>query len=110
MINLVGRNLESLSEKDLGTGVNVKHLDVSSNRLHRGIEFKTCTNLLTLVIDDNAFSVLTDFPILKHLETFSANKNDFSDLEGFMVEANDKFGALKNLSLLKNPFNPFFEG
>jgi len=44
------------------------------------------------------------------LQTFSANKNDFSDLDLFLVEAMDRFGNLRNLSLLKNPLNPFFEG
>ena len=28
----------------------------------------------------------------------------------FLEEAYDRFGNLKNLSMLKNPFNPFFEG
>ena len=41
-------------------------------------------NLVTLVIDDNMFSVLTDFPIFKQLETFSANKNNFADLTLFL--------------------------
>lgn len=67
-------------------------------------------NLVTLIIDDNKFSVLTDFPVLKMLETFSANKNDFADLSLFLDEAFDRFGNLKNLSMLKNPLNPFFEG
>ena len=63
---------------------------------------------MTLVIDDNKFSVLTDFPIFKMLETFSANKNSFADLGMFLGEALDRFGCLKNLSVLKNPINPFF--
>ena len=36
--------------------------------------------VVTLVIDDNHFSSLRNFPVLKSLETFSANKNSFSDL------------------------------
>jgi hypothetical protein len=44
------------------------------------------------------------------LETFSANKNNFGDLSQFLIDALDRFGMLKNLSLLKNPLNPFFEG
>jgi hypothetical protein len=31
-------------------------------------------------------------------------------LSQFLNDATDKFGMLKNLSLLKNPLNPFFEG
>jgi hypothetical protein len=56
------------------------------------------------------FQSLADFPVLKHLETFSANKNNFSDLPQFLEESFDKFGNMRNLSLLKNPLNPFFEG
>jgi hypothetical protein len=66
------------------------------------------TNLVTLIIDDNKFNVLTDFPVFKMLETFSANKNNFADLGLFLVEGLDRFGCLKNLSVLKNPINPFF--
>jgi len=62
------------------------------------------------VIDDNLFNSLNNFPVLKQMETFSANKNNFSDLTMFLEDAFDKFGNLRNLSLLKNPFNPFFEG
>lgn len=47
--------------------------------------------------------------MLKFLETFSANKNNISDLDKFLEDAFDRFGNLKNLSLLKNPLNPFFE-
>lgn len=61
-----------------------------------------------MVIDDNKFTALTDFPVFKYLETFSANKNNFTDLTVFLTDALDKFGQLKNLSVLKNPFNPFF--
>lgn len=110
MLSLVGKDLKSLSERNIGTGVNIQHLDVSANQLNRGIEFNPFTNLVTLIIDENLFSNLTDFPLLKFLETFSANKNNFSDLPLFLEEAQDKFGNLKNLSLLKNPLNPFFEG
>ena len=110
MINLVGRNLKSLTEDQIGKGGNIKHLDASSNELYKGLEFKPLTNLVTLVIDENRFTILTDFPVFSALETFSANKNDFSDLSLFLDEGYDRFPKLKNLSLLKNPFNPFFEG
>jgi hypothetical protein len=44
------------------------------------------------------------------LETFSANKNNFSNCQVFLREAVSLFGGLRNLSTLKNPMNPFFEG
>ena len=72
--------------------------------------FKPFPALVTLVIDDNHFASLATFPVLKRLETFSANKNNFGDLTIFIEEGFDRFGNLKNLSLLKNPLNPFFEG
>lgn len=110
MINLIDRNLKTLTDKQIGNGINIKHIDLSCNQLCRGIDIKPLVNLVTLVIDDNQFTTLTDFPILTYLQTFSANKNNFTDLTVFLGEALDKFGQLKNLSTLKNPFNPFFEG
>lgn len=73
-----------------------------------GAEFIPFVNLVTLVVDDNHFSSLREFPVLKMLETFSANKNNFSDLVLFLDESIDRFGNMRNLSLLKNPLNPFF--
>ena len=67
MIDLVGRNLKNLTEDQIGKGGNIKHLDASCNELSKGIEFKPLINLVTLVIDDNRFSVLTDFPTFKAL-------------------------------------------
>ena len=67
MLSLVGKGLKHLSEDDLKDSFNMKHLNVSNNELDRGIEFKPVLNLVTLVIDDNMFSVLTDFPIFKQL-------------------------------------------
>ena len=110
MLNLVGKGFKHLSEEDLKNSQSIMHLNVSNNELDRGVEFKPLLNLVTLIIDDNMFSVLTDFPIFKQLETFSANKNNFADLTLFLDEALDRFGNLKNISLLKTPFNPFFEG
>lgn len=110
MINLVGKNLKRISDNEIGNGVNVKHIDISCNQITNGVELKPLVNLVTLIIDDNKFTVLTDFPVLRFLETFSANKNNFSDLSLFLREAIDRFGNLKNLSTLKNPINPFFEG
>ncbi len=110
MLNLVGKELKNLKEKDIANATDIQHLDVSCNMLSNGVEFRPFTCLITLIIDDNHFSSLTEFPPFKTLETFSANKNNFSDLSLFLEEASDKFGLLKNLSLLKNPLNPFFEG
>jgi len=75
-----------------------------------GALFSPFTNLSTLFIDDNLFSSLQGFPVLHQLETFSANKNNFSDLALFLEESHDKFGNIRNISLLKNPINPFFDG
>ena len=80
MLNLVGRELKQLKEKDISNAAEVEHLDVSSNSLSNGVEFRPFSCLVTLVIDDNNFSSLTHFPSFKRLETFSANKNNFSDL------------------------------
>lgn len=76
--------------------------------LSSGVEFRPFSFLVTLIIDDNNFHSLDEFPSFKMLETFSANKNNFSDLSQFLSDALDRFGMVKNLSLLKNPLNPFF--
>lgn len=109
MLTLVGQNLKSLKNKDIGSGINVQHLDMSGNEFTNGKEFSTFPNLRTLIIDDNQLEGITEFPVFKFLETFSANKNNITDLDKFLEEAFDRFGNLKNLSLLKNPLNPFFE-
>lgn len=110
MISLVGKDLKSLREKDTENARQIEHVDASFNQLSQGADFNPFINLMTLIVDDNLFSTLRDFPVLKRLETFSANKNNFSDLHAFLEECFDKFGNVKNLSLLKNPLNPFFEG
>lgn len=46
--------------------------------------------------------------MLPELNTLSANKNNFKDLDEFLVECCVKFPKLTNLSLLKNPLCPFF--
>lgn len=63
MLNLVDRNLKQITQNEIGNGVNIKHIDVSCNQLTKGIELKSLVNLVTLVIDDNKFYVLTDFPV-----------------------------------------------
>lgn len=110
MLNLVGKGLKQIKEEHVGKGPNIKHLDVSCNELSKGIDFHPLVNLVTLIIDENRFSSLSDFPVFTLLETFSANKNDFADLTIFLDEGYDRFRGLKNLSMLKNPLNPFFEG
>lgn len=67
MLSLVDKHLMSIKDKDKENAKNVQHLDVSFNQLSEGAEFNSFTNLVTLVIDDNAFSTLKGFPALKYL-------------------------------------------
>lgn len=108
MLSLVEKDLKAIKEKDKENASKIQHLDVSFNQLSEGSDFNPFVNLVTLVIDDNCFHTLKGFPVLKALETFSANKNNFSDLAAFLEESNDRFGNVRNISLLKNPLNPFF--
>ncbi len=109
MLTLVGLNLRSLKDRDVGIGSNVLHLDLSGNCLSDGAELAMFPNLRTLVIDSNQFEDIGTLPVFKYLETFSANKNELGNLDQFLDDAYDRFGDLKNLSLLKNPLNPYFE-
>jgi hypothetical protein len=84
-------------------------LDLSGNCFANGKELTQFSNLCTLIIDGNELEDIEDFPVFKHLETFSANKNNLANIDKFLDEAFDRFGNLKSLSLLKNPLNPFFE-
>ncbi len=108
MLSLVDKDLKTIREKDKENAKSIQHLDVSFNQLSDGAEFNPFINLITLVIDDNVFSSLKGFPALKSLETLSANKNNFSDLASFLEDTGDRFMNIRNLSLLKNPLNPFF--
>ena len=112
MLEFVGKGLSSLkSEKaSIASPEKILYLDLTMNKLEEAKEFSMFPNLRTVVIDDNRFQSLESWPSFPHLETFSANKNDFYDLGDFLEAAKKKFPQLKNLSLLKNPLNPFFEG
>ena len=58
MLNLIGKELKHLKEKDIGDAQDIEHLDVSFNQLSNGVEFRPFTRLITLVIDDNMFTSL----------------------------------------------------
>lgn len=80
MLTLVGLNLRNLKDRDVGVGTNVQHIDLSGNVLSDGSELAMFPNLRTLVIDGNEFDDIESIPVLKHLETFSANKNHLGNL------------------------------
>lgn len=108
MLALVGLNIKTLKDTNLGNKNNIQHLDLTCNQFISGAELSELPNLCTLILDDNQLEDIEDFPILKSLETFSANKNNLCNIDKFLDDAFDRFGNLKNLSLLKNPLNPFF--
>ena len=87
----------------------MQHLDLTCNKIEELNELSIFPNLKTLILDDNRIQTLDSFPTLKDLETLSANKNDFYDINEFLESASQKFKNLKNLSLLKNPLNPYFD-
>jgi Leucine-rich repeat (LRR) protein len=109
-LSLAGKNLKSLNEEFIENRTEIEHLDLSLNRLKFGRYMTKFPNLKTLIIDGNRYSTLEDFPELKSLVTFSAMKNNFVDLEIFLEQCKLRFPNLQNLSLLKNPCCPFFEG
>ncbi|CAD8059136.1 unnamed protein product [Paramecium sonneborni] len=109
MLILAGMKLKDLSEQAQDPQPNVKHLDVSSNLLKSGKEFiMFIPNLETLIIDNNYFFRLDDFPILPNLITLSANKNNFNNFDMFIQQCKEKFPKLTHLSLIKNPICPMF--
>lgn len=54
---------------------------IQGNFLKSGKEFDQFKSLKTLIIDNNYYFNLDDFPTLPSLQTFSANKNNFNNLE-----------------------------
>ena len=91
-LSLADRDLTDLSdpiiEKELllikKQPSDILHLDLSNNSLKFGEELKPFNNLKTLIIDNNFFYSLEEFPKMTGLETFSANKNQFSNLNIFL--------------------------
>jgi len=110
MLILACKNLKTLEHEVISNPESIHTIDLTANRLKVGTEFKIFPNLVNLVIDNNEFAFLDDFPTLSSLETFSANKNHFTSLSTFLGFAKKKFPKLKHLSLVNNPICPYFEG
>ena len=109
-LSLAGKNLQSIyDDEELKNPQKIIHLDLSCNILEKGSEFNVFVNLKTLIIDQNNFSSLDNFPKLWSVNTFSANKNNFSNLSSFVDTFSIKFPNCFHLSVIKNPFNPFFD-
>ncbi len=116
-LSLADRDLTDLSdpiiEKELQRlkkqSSEILHLDLSNNSLKFGDELKPFPNLKTLILDNNYFYSLEEFPKINSLETFSANKNQFSNLNIFLELFSKKFPNALHISLLKNPLCPFFD-
>ncbi len=110
MLILACSKLKSLQDQVFSTADSIHTIDLTANSLKSGAEFKQFPNLVNLILDNNDFALLDDFPAMPSLETFSANKNQFSSLGNFLSLAKRKFPKLKHLSLVNNPLCPYFEG
>jgi len=110
MLILAGKKLKSLNEQPVENPKEIHTLDLTGNNLKHGGELRRFPNLVTLILDNNNYYLLEEFPVFPKLETFSANKNQFSNLHAFLDAAPLKFPNIKNLSLVGNPCCPFFEG
>jgi len=110
MLILASKKLKSLDEEPIRDPEKILHLDVSNNYLSTGAKFARFTNLKTLILDGNSFYTLYDFPVMARIDTFSANKNKFANIIEFLESFSEKFPNAVNLSLVKNPICPLFEG
>jgi len=72
---LSGLNLKSMNERFIEHPEEIEHLDLSMNQLKTGKDLGKFPKLHTLIIDNNFFHTISDIPVLKSLDTFSANKN-----------------------------------
>jgi len=109
-LSWAGKGLKSLNEEFVEKPQNIIHLALSQNQLKTGKDLGKFSSLKTLVIDQNFLYTLADVPVLPYLDTLSANKNQFKDLEEFLEHSAVKFPSLTNLSLMKNPLMPHFIG
>ncbi|KRX11124.1 hypothetical protein PPERSA_10891 [Pseudocohnilembus persalinus] len=108
ILNISDKNLKSLNEEFIENPSIVKHLDVSRNNLKNARNLEKFTSLQTLIIDKNFFSSLTEMQKMSTVTTFSANQNQFKDIDTFLAEIKMKLPNLTNLSTLKNPMSPAF--
>ncbi|GAB1598896.1 leucine-rich melanocyte differentiation-associated protein-like [Argonauta hians] len=79
-----------------------KRLDLSYNLLYTLKGLENFTDLEELVLDNNWIDDDTEFPALNSLHTLTLNKNNISDLEGFISKLKASYVNLKYLSLLGN--------
>lgn len=61
---------------------------MKGNFLKSGSEMQPfASSLKTLIIDNNYFFQLDDFPVMPNLQTLSANKNNFNNLEMYVLSS-----------------------
>lgn len=110
MLILACKRLKSLKDQVIASPESIHTLDLTGNTLKDGPELAKFPNLVNLILDNNVYFFIDDFPTLSKLETFSANKNQFNNLGPFLEQLKKKCPKLKNLSLVGNPLCPYFEG
>lgn len=110
MLILACKKLKNLNDQVVAGPETIHTLDLTANNLKEGKELSRFPNVVNLSLDNNAYFFIDDFPNLPKLETFSANKNQFTNLGPFLDQLKKKFPKLKNLSLVGNPLCPYFEG
>lgn len=84
----------------------VKILDLSSNEL-RSLNGLYCfENLEELILDNNQLGDDVEIPVMANLHTLTLNKNNISNLDGFLDKVSKNLPSLKYLSLLSNQACP----
>jgi len=106
-LSLYGKGLKSLpNELTQKHGSSLTKLDLTGNEISSGKGFEGLTKLHTLILDKNSIKSLSDFPIMKSVETLWLNNNEISQLKPLMDVLEKNFPNLNYLSMLKNPACP----
>ncbi|TNV81109.1 hypothetical protein FGO68_gene2488 [Halteria grandinella] len=88
---------------------NIVEVDLSFNQLDNIEALDVFPSLKILLLDHNNLTSLQSFPSLPRLETLSLSYNGIRGQDNLLINLSQKFPALKNLNLMKNPVNPMFD-
>nr|XP_047145123.1 leucine-rich melanocyte differentiation-associated protein isoform X1 [Hydra vulgaris] len=87
-------------------GNNITRMDLSYNKIQSLKGLVGFTELKELILDNNELTDDLELPQLKHLETFTINKNKIKNLEGILMKISTSFPKISYLSLLGNEACP----
>jgi len=106
-ISLSSKNLQSIPQDLVQKyALSLLKLDLTDNLVSSWKGLESFSKLRTLILDKNSIKLLTDFPVLKTVDTLWLNNNQISELKPLLDIIEKSFPNLIYLSMLKNPACP----